>query len=175
MTADPLLLKIGSAAAVAAVVLLFAAFARGGRGAGSAPGTRPAPAEDTRVVAALDEEYQQAVKRNDADTMARILADDFVLVTGRGATYDKADLLREAREGTTRYERQDVETREVRVWGDTAVVTARLWIKGVRGGEPIDYRLWYSDTYVRTAKGWRYALGQASLRLPPGEPVAPVR
>jgi len=98
---------------------------------------------------------------------ARILADDFVLVTGRGATYGKEDLLREARDATTTYERQDVETRTVRVWGDAAVVTALLWIKGVREGRRIDYRLWFSDTYVRTPRGWRYVLGQASLPLPP--------
>jgi hypothetical protein len=30
-------------------------------------------------VAALDTQYQAAVKRNDAETMGRILADDFVL------------------------------------------------------------------------------------------------
>jgi hypothetical protein len=47
-----------------------------------------------------------------------------------------------------------------------AVVTALLWVKGTDGGKPFDYRLWFSDTYVRTAKGWRYAFGQASLPLP---------
>ena len=29
-----------------------------------------------------------------------------------------------------------------------------------------EYKLWFSDTYVRTKGGWRYAFGQASLRLP---------
>jgi hypothetical protein len=48
----------------------------------------------------------------------------------------------------------------VRVWGDAAVVTARLWVKGVSGGAPFDRRLWFSDTYVRTRKGWRYLFGQ---------------
>jgi hypothetical protein len=38
---------------------------------------------DETTVAKLDTEYQAAVKRNDATTMARILANDFVLVTGR--------------------------------------------------------------------------------------------
>jgi len=37
-------------------------------------------------VAALDTEYQAAVKANDVATMDRILADDFVLVTGLGKT-----------------------------------------------------------------------------------------
>ena len=36
------------------------------------------------LIAALDTEYQAAVKNNDAVSMDRILADDFVLVTGRG-------------------------------------------------------------------------------------------
>jgi hypothetical protein len=26
--------------------------------------------------------------------------------------------------------------------------------------------LWFSDTYVRTQRGWRYAFGQASIALP---------
>src|SRR5437879_11261453 len=42
------------------------------------------PAEDVKTVAALDTKYQAAVKSNDAATMDQILADDFVLVTGRG-------------------------------------------------------------------------------------------
>ena len=51
------------------------------------------------------------------------------------------------------------------MWGDTAVVTALLWVKGVEDGKNFEYKLWFSDTYVRTPKGWRYVLGQASLPL----------
>ncbi len=51
-------------------------------------------AADEKAVAALDTEYQAAVKTNDVATMSRILADDFVLVTGLGKTYTKADLVR---------------------------------------------------------------------------------
>ncbi len=56
-----------------------------------APGAAgAAPADDARVVAALDTEFQSAVKRNDAATIGRILADDMILVTGRGAVFTKA-------------------------------------------------------------------------------------
>src|SRR3954451_10648922 len=126
-------------------------------------------ADDAKsVVAALDTQYQAAVKANDAATMDRILADDFVLVTGRGLAFKKADLLKDARDKTTIYEHQEEEpgSQTVRVWGDTAVVTALLWIKGMRAGAPIDYKLWFSDTYVRTAGNWKYAFGQASIALP---------
>jgi ketosteroid isomerase-like protein len=113
-------------------------------------------------------QYQAAVKANDAATMDRILADDFVLVTGRGCVSNKADLLKEAQAKETVYEQQDEDagSQKVRVWGDTAVVTALLWIKGVAAGKSLDYKLRFSDTYVRTPAGYRYVFGQASLPLP---------
>ncbi len=125
------------------------------------------PEDDQRTVAALDTAYQAAVKANDAQTMGKILAEDFILVLGNGKTYDRKDLLEGARSKSIVYEQQDEEagTQIVRVWGDTAVVTAKLWIKGVNQGKSFDRRLWFSDTYVRTADGWRYAFGQASLPL----------
>jgi ketosteroid isomerase-like protein len=123
--------------------------------------------DDKAVVAALDTEYQAAVKANDDATMARILADDFVLVLGSGKTYGKADLLEQARTKELTYEHQEDSQQTVRVWGDTAVVTALLWAKGKRASDAFDSRLWFSDVYVRTAAGWRYVFGQASLHLPP--------
>jgi uncharacterized protein (TIGR02246 family) len=129
------------------------------------------PEQDRAEVAALDTAYQAAVERNDAEAMAAILHDDFILVVGRGAVFTREELLRSARERDITYERQveDEGTQTVRLYGDhTAVVTARLWLKGVtRDGQSMDRRLWFSDTYVRTPDGWRYAFGQSSLSLPP--------
>lgn len=123
-------------------------------------------ADDQKAVALLDTQYQAAVKANDATTMDRILADDFILVEGDGMVATKADLLNEARSGRLVYEHQENTEQSVRIWGDTAVVTAKLWGKGTNSGKPFDWKLWYSDTYVRTPKGWRYVFGQASLQLP---------
>ncbi len=138
----------------------------------STPSPLPSPTlaaagDDAHTVAALDNQYQTAVKNNDPATMDRILADDFVLMTGRGSALTKADLIKEAREKRTIYERQEEEegTQKVRVWGDTAVVTALLRIKGTRDQKPLDYKVWFSDTYVRTPGGWRYVFGQASTPL----------
>ena len=124
------------------------------------------PTADEKTVAALDVEYQAAVKNNDAATMDRILADDFVVVTGSGKIYTKADLLQMARTRRVLYEHQEDSDQTVRVWGDTAVVTAKLWMKGTDEGKLFEFFIWFSDTYVRTATGWRYVHGQASLPLP---------
>jgi ketosteroid isomerase-like protein len=121
--------------------------------------------DDQEIVAGLDTQYQAAVKQNDAQTMDRMLADDFALVTGSGRTYTKADLLAEARSGRIHYERQDDTDQSVRVWGDAAVITARLVEKGTDDGQPFDKTVWFSDTYVRTPTGWRYVFGQSSLPL----------
>ena len=149
-----------NAGVIAAALVAFAALTA------AAARLSSAPADDAATVAALDTAYQAAVKANDAAGMDRILADDFVPVTGRGQTFTKADLLRAARNESTVYEHQEDTQQEVRVWGDTAVVTALLWIEGTSENEPVERKLWFSDTYVRTPSGWRYVFGQASLPLP---------
>jgi ketosteroid isomerase-like protein len=128
------------------------------------------PEQDRATVAALDTEYQAAVERNDAEGMARILHPEMILVVGRGAVFTREDLLQAARDESYVYEHQVEEegTQIVRLYGeDTAIVTALLWLKGTGPDGPFDRRLWFSDTYVRTPEGWRYAFGQASLNLPP--------
>src|SRR5262245_40417647 len=61
--------------------------------AGTAP-TGAAPADDKKAVAALDTQYQEAVKKNDAKTMDRILLEDMVLVVGSGKVFTRADLMK---------------------------------------------------------------------------------
>jgi ketosteroid isomerase-like protein len=127
-----------------------------------------APHTDRDAVAQIDRNYQDAVKRNDAEAMQKILHPDFLLVLGDGRRFGRDDLLKDARRGRFIYELQDEEpdSQSVMVWGDTAIVTAKLRLKGLNDGKPFDRTLWFSDTYVRTDRGWRYLFGQASLPLP---------
>jgi len=133
----------------------------------TAVGASAGPAEDEKIVAQLDRDYQHAVKVNDAATIARIHADDMILVTGRGTVFRGKDIEERARKAVAKYEKQDEMegTQKVRVWGDTAVVTALLWIKATNKNGARDYKLWFSDTYVRVNGQWRYVFGQASTPL----------
>jgi ketosteroid isomerase-like protein len=136
---------------------------------GIATSLTPLPAasssDDEKTVAALDSEYQAAVKINDVKTMDRILADNFVLVSGTGHTETKADLLKESSSGSYIYEHQEDANRTVRVWNDTAVVTALLWVKGTEDGKPFEHKVWFSDVYIHTPRGWRYVFAQVSRPL----------
>lgn len=140
---------------------------------GAQPTSDPTTADLTRAadlasIATLDLVFQQAVKVNDAATMDRILHEDYWLVLGNGTVVTRQELLDEARARRIEYEVQDEVpgSQKVRVWGDTAVVTAKLRIKGRRDGQIFSRTLWFSDTYVRTPSGWKYAFAQASLPLP---------
>ena len=121
---------------------------------------------DAQMVGALDTVYRAALKANDIAIMDQILADDFVLVNDQGASLTKANLINEAREKRTIYDEEGVEegTQNVRVWRDTAVVTELLRIKGTEDQPP--FKVWFSETYVRTPTGWRCVFGQASLPFP---------
>jgi uncharacterized protein (TIGR02246 family) len=134
-----------------------------------AAAARSSPSDDRRAVAALDTAYQAAVEKNDAAAMAAIQHEEMILVYGDGTTRTGEELLRDARDKRIVYERQveDPGTQTVRMYGEhTAVVTARLWIKGIQNGKSMHFRVWFSDTYIRTRAGWRYVFGQASMPMP---------
>lgn len=125
--------------------------------------------DDRATVAKLDTAFQAAVKVGDLATIDATLHPEYILILGDGRIVNREAQLAHSRDGRTIYEIQDElpGTQTVRVVGDTAVVTAKLRLKGTTDGTPFDRTLWFSDTYVRTPKGWKYFFGQASLPLPP--------
>jgi ketosteroid isomerase-like protein len=132
---------------------------------------RPATADDPQaqhdrqILAALDDEFQLAVKNNDTAAIGRLLAPNFILVNGKGQVFTRDQLIAEAQTGTV-YEHQEDSNKTVRLYGDTAVITALLWVKGTDAGKPFDKKVWFSDTYLRTANGWQYTFAQSSLAAP---------
>jgi ketosteroid isomerase-like protein len=118
---------------------------------------------DVRALVDRNDEFQRAVAANDADTLDRILSDDFVLYTSRGTAVAKSGILDEARLKGSHYECNDSSDVRARVWGDTGVVTALLHEKGVANGKPFDAAVRFTDVYVRTDRGWVQVSAHASL------------
>lgn len=117
-------------------------------------------------VAALDSEFQAAVKRNDSATIDQLLPSDYTLVSATGKVETKTDLLNEARRKTYRYSHQEDSDQTVRIWGDTAVLTALLWAEGTAEGKHFNVKVWFSDTYACTPHGWRYVFAQVGTHVP---------
>lgn len=116
-------------------------------------------------VADLDIAFQAATAKKDVAALERMLPDDYILVTSKGQINTKQDLLNDARDASTVYSRQDDSNRTVRIWGDTAVITALLTAIGTVNGKPFEYHVWFSDVYLCTASGWRYTFAQVGGRV----------
>lgn len=84
--------------------------------------------DDAAQIAALDLRFQGAVKNSDATTTDAILHRKYQLILGDGTRVSRVELIDEARSGAAAYDIQDEDpgAQSVMVWGDTAVVTARL-------------------------------------------------
>ena len=91
------------------------------------PGASPASAREQQVVAA-ERAWSQAFLRHDLTALSRLLADDFVGIDGRGFLSDKAAELEEARApepgATGVLVREELSETRVRLYGDTAILTA---------------------------------------------------
>ncbi len=120
---------------------------------------------DEEVLVALNEEFENAVAQSDVDALERILADDFLLYTSGGAdaAIGKADVIADARR--TSYDEYASSDVQVRVWGGTGVVTARLSMRGLREGRPFHAAVRFTDTYSRSESGWKQVSAHTS-RLP---------
>ena len=76
-------------------------------------------------------DWDRAMVGNDADEIGHYMADDWIIVGSDGKVGDKATFLELVRSGALTHDEMTSEDLDVRVYGDTAVVTAR----GVSGGK----------------------------------------
>src|SRR5512132_3177336 len=91
----------------------------------------PAPARDAgQEVERLERDLVAAIGGGDLSTYDRIVADDYVAFEASGKTIPKAEILASYRSGARKYTDRTIFDVQVRVFGDTAVVTAKT--KGLR-------------------------------------------
>ena len=127
----------------------------------------PAPAADTaREVEQLERDLVAAIGRGDLATYDRIVADDYVAFEASGKTSPKAEIMASYRSGARKYTNLTIFDVEGRVFGDTAVVTAKT--NGFRreGGRDVPNRVRYIRVYAKRNGQWR-AVAQMAAPIPP--------
>jgi ketosteroid isomerase-like protein len=72
----------------------------------------------------LEKEFEQAIVRNDPEAIGRVLADDWVIIDPDGSIIEKARFLGVVTSGTLSHEMMKADEVRVRVYGDSACVTA---------------------------------------------------
>ncbi|PYX70469.1 MAG: hypothetical protein DMG78_18770 [Acidobacteria bacterium] len=130
---------------------------------------RPKPAMDTgdqesiRQIIDMEHQAREASLRRDVEFSQRILAEDYVAITPLGQVTTKQDTVSARKSGQLKYDLINVTDMVVRVYGDTAVVTARADVKGHQLGEDFSGPYRYTRVWVRRTGHWLAVSYQATV------------
>ena len=162
--------RMFAALAFAAVlVVAFLSTLRRPSSVAPAPSARPTPASsaaahthEEEIVLRVQREWMEATRDNDVAALERILADDYTYTDSRGRVSNKADSLRYARAARNHMKAFYTSDEKARVYGDVAIVTGRMRVEGVAGGEPYDAEVRFTDILARVDGQWRAVAAHAS-------------
>jgi ketosteroid isomerase-like protein len=118
--------------------------------------------DDAATLATLDRAMQRAVVDRDPVAFGGFLTDDYVLVVSDSRMVGKAEVVADIDAADGRIDVNDSSDLHIRVHGDTAIVIADLHQVGRNGAGPFDYRVRYTDTWIRTPAGWKCLSGHAT-------------
>ena len=129
--------------------------------------TRPAfPASDQdtiREIVEMERQAKEASLHRDAEFSRQTLADDYVAITPLGQVTTKQDSVSARKSGQLRYDNINVTDMVVRVYGDTAVVTARADVRGRQLGEDFSGPYRYTRVWIRRNGHWQTISYQATV------------
>jgi len=108
----------------------------------------------------MSDEWVKALVRGDGDTLDRIMSDDFYFAYPMEGN-DKTDFIGDVTSGAVRVEYLNRENISVRVFGDTAVLTARDTAKWFYQGRDFGGNYKILHVYARRAGKWQLVCVQA--------------
>src|SRR5215813_3145855 len=113
----------------------------------------------------IEEEFAEAIVKNDLQGLGRLVADDWVIIDPNGEIVDRTRFFEVIKSGALMHDTMNSEDFRVRVYGDSAVVTAITSTKGKFMGEEFSTRERATDVFVRREGRWQCVLTHLT-RLP---------
>ncbi|MFE6917540.1 nuclear transport factor 2 family protein [Streptomyces rubiginosohelvolus] len=133
---------------------------------GPPPDRGAADVDHSRLIAIVDD-WAAAIVANDADRIGSFMADEWVIVSESGIA-DREEFLGYVRSGALTHSAMEAVTPpRVRVYGDTATVTARITNTAHYGGQRFDADEWTTDVFVRRDGHWRCVLSHITPAASP--------
>jgi ketosteroid isomerase-like protein len=123
-----------------------------------------AVAQDSTKVIAMENAWNQAEQNNDAAAVQLLLADDFVMTTGEGDLYNKAQIVASIRDKSYQPEALQSSNMVVHAHGNTAVVTGAYYEKGTDKGKPWERRGRFTDTWMFMDNRWQCVASHFSVK-----------
>ncbi len=108
----------------------------------------------------LENQFTAAVVKNDPETIERFVTDDWIIINADGGIIDKERFLGVIKSGTLTHELMESDDTRVRVYGESAVVSALTRTKGKFMGQEFSTNERSTDFFVRLDGQWRCVLTQ---------------
>ena len=112
----------------------------------------------------LERDWEQANVKNDTAALERILAPEFVSTDSDGRLTTRAEGFARRKSGEVKFTAFTQDDYKVQVIGDTAIVTGRSAIKGIRDGKELSGQERWTDVFVRRNGRWQ-AVATHSSRI----------
>jgi len=108
-----------------------------------------------RAVLEVKRLYDVAQLHNEGSWFQRTFAEDYVWIGPNGEVVSKAECIRDLESYDLTWESVAVKDVQVRVYGDTAIVTGRFLGKGRYKGRPLDERQRYTSVLIKRHGRWQ--------------------
>jgi ketosteroid isomerase-like protein len=108
----------------------------------------------------LENQFTAAILRNDPEAIGRCVTDDWIIINADGGIIDRERFLGVIKSGTLTHEMMESDDIRLRVYGDSAVVSALTRTKGKFKGQEFTTHERATDFFVRLDGQWRCVLTQ---------------
>lgn len=111
-------------------------------------------AEGTQEILRLEDEFARGVVKRDAKALGTLLAEGFVY-SENDQTMTRAELMEALTAGSDKVETATNQDMQVHAFGDTALVTGWLVLRGQGSGGAFERRYRFTDTWQRRGGRWQ--------------------
>jgi ketosteroid isomerase-like protein len=111
-------------------------------------------------LAKVEAEFANAIVKNSPEEIRQFVSDDWIIINADGGIIDRQRFLEVIKSGTLTHEMMESDDIRVRVYGDSAVVSAVTRSKGKFMGQEFTTHERSTDVFVRRDGRWWCVLTQ---------------
>jgi len=106
----------------------------------------------------LEKAFAEAIVKNDLKGIGRLVTDDWIIIDPNGEIVDRARFFEVIKSGALTHDMMESEDLRVRVYGDSAVVTALTRTNGKFMGQEFSTQERATDVFVKRDGRWKCVL-----------------
>ena len=118
--------------------------------------------QDEETARKFVDDFSAAFSQNDAAALDRMTASDYTFVTPTGTIQNKEQRVAPIRSGDLKYDCAKYDEVQVRIYGEMAIVTARVTVKSELKGASLNGQFRSTLTLLKVKGMWELVASQAS-------------